>query len=53
MTEEDAKAEGFNSLEEFRKEWPKMTNHPLDIEETVTAYDFRNTEKQQEQSTKP
>ena len=53
MTEEEAKAEGFNSLEEFRKEWPKITNHPLDLEETVTAYEFHKTEKQQEQSTKP
>jgi hypothetical protein len=24
------------------------TNHPLDLEETVTAYGFRNTEKQQD-----
>jgi hypothetical protein len=53
ITKKEAKAEGFNSLEEFRKELPKITNHPLDLEETVTAYGFRNTEKQQEQSTKP
>ena len=53
MTEEEAKTEGFTIIEEFRKEWPKITNHPLDLEETVTAYGFRNTEKQQEQSTKP
>ena len=44
MTEEEAKAEGFNSLEEFRKEWPKITKQSLDLEETVTAYGVRNTE---------
>ena len=53
MNEEEAKAEGFTSLEEFRKEWPKITKQPLDLEETMTAYEFHNIEKQQEQSTKP
>jgi hypothetical protein len=48
MTEEEAKDERFNSLEEFRKEYSKITNHPLDLEETVTGYGFRNTEKQQD-----
>jgi len=31
----------------------KNNKSPTYLEETVTAYGFRNTEKQQEQSTKP
>ena len=53
MTEEETKAEGFTSIEELHKEWSKITKHLIDLEETVTAHGFRNTEKQQEQSTKP
>jgi hypothetical protein len=53
MTKEETKAQGFTILSEFRKEWSKITKHLIDLEETVTAYGFRNTEKQQEQSTKP
>jgi hypothetical protein len=51
MTEEEAKAEGFSSLEEFRKEWPKITKQPLDLQETVTAYEFHKTEKAKEPNT--
>lgn len=40
MTEEEALAEGFSNLEEFRKEWPRITKQPLDLQETVTAYEF-------------
>ena len=29
MTKEETKAQGFNSLEEFHKEWPKITKHPI------------------------
>jgi hypothetical protein len=48
LTEEEAKAHGFNSLEEFCKEWRKITNHPPELKETGTAYDFHNKEKQQD-----
>ena len=51
MTEEEAKAEGFNSLAEFRKEWPIINKQALNLEETVTAYEFHKTEKQKEQHT--
>ena len=51
MTKEETKAQEFNSLEEFRKEYPKITKHLIDLEETVTAYEFHKTEKQQEQNT--
>jgi len=29
MTEEEAKTEGFTIIEEFRKEWPKITKQPI------------------------
>jgi len=48
MTEEEAKAEGFSSLEEFRRELPIITKQPLDLQEVVIAYEFHKTEKQQE-----
>jgi hypothetical protein len=51
--EEEAKTQGFNNLEDFRKERPKTTNHPLDLKETVAAYEFHKTEKQQEPNIKP
>jgi hypothetical protein len=53
MTKEETKAQGFTILSEFHKEYPKITKHLIDLEETTTAHEFRNTEKQQEQSTKP
>jgi hypothetical protein len=53
MTEDDAKAEGYSSLAEFRKEWPLITKQPLDLQEVVTAYEFHKTEKQQESNVKP
>ena len=50
MTEEEAKAEGYENLEAFRKEWPQITKHPLDLKETVTAYEFHKTEKPKQQN---
>jgi hypothetical protein len=41
MTEEQAKAEGFQSLEEFKKEWKKITKKDWNPEQIVTAYEFR------------
>jgi hypothetical protein len=40
MTEEDAKAEGFQNLEEFKKEWEKITQKPWNPDQIVTAYEF-------------
>lgn len=48
MTEEEAKAEGFSNLEEFRKEWPQITKQPLDLQEIVNAYEFRKTKKEKQ-----
>ena len=48
MTKEETKAQGFTILSEFRKEWSKITKHLIDLEETTTAHEFRNTEKQQD-----
>jgi hypothetical protein len=45
MTEEEARAEGYENLEAFRKEWPQITKRPLDLQETVTAYEIQKTEK--------
>jgi len=50
MTEEEAKAEGYENLEAFRKEWPQITKHPIDLKETVTAYEIQKTEKPEQQS---
>jgi hypothetical protein len=41
MTEEQAKAEGFENLTEFKKEWEKITQHPWNPDQLVTAYEFR------------
>jgi hypothetical protein len=45
MTEEEAKAEGYSNLEAFRKEWPQITKQPLNLQETVTAYEFDRAAK--------
>ena len=45
MAEEDAKAEGFENLDEFKKEWEKITKQPWNPEQTVTAYKFQLIKK--------
>ncbi len=45
MTEEQAKAEGFQSLEEFQKEWDAITKQPWNPEQFVTVYEFTLIEK--------
>jgi hypothetical protein len=40
MTEQDAKAEGLDSLAEFKKEWEKISQEPWNPERVVTVYDF-------------
>ena len=45
MTEEEAKAEGFQNLVEFKKEWEKITKQPWNPEQTVTAYEFQLIKK--------
>jgi len=40
MTEEDAKAEGFNSLEEFRRAWEEIHGQ-WNPDEEVWAYEFK------------
>jgi hypothetical protein len=40
MTEKQARAEGFSSLEEFRKEWEVITKQPWNPDQVVTAYGF-------------
>jgi hypothetical protein len=45
MTEEEAHAEGYKNLEEFRREWPQINKCPLDLKEIVTAYEFQKIEK--------
>ena len=40
MTEEDAKAEGFNSLEEFKKVWIEIHGY-WDPDEEVWVYEFK------------
>ncbi|MBT0160641.1 ASCH domain-containing protein [Candidatus Bathyarchaeota archaeon A05DMB-2] len=39
VTEQEAKAEGFNSLEEFQQAW-KAINGSWNPDQTVTAYEF-------------
>lgn len=45
MTEEQAKAEGFQSLSEFKKEWVEITKQQWNPEQTVTAYEFQLIKK--------
>lgn len=40
VTEEQAIAEGFDNLEDFKKEWVAITKKPWDPEEVVTVYEF-------------
>jgi N4-acetylcytidine amidohydrolase len=40
VTEEQAIAEGFNNLEEFKAEWCAITKKPWNPEQIVTAYEF-------------
>lgn len=40
VTEEQAKAEGFQSLAEFKEEWVTITKQPWNPEQVVTAYEF-------------
>ena len=40
MTEQDARAEGMDSLEAFKKVWEKVSKKPWNPETIVTVYDF-------------
>ena len=40
MTEEDAKAEGFKNLEEFRRAWEEIHGH-WNPDEEVWVYEFK------------
>jgi hypothetical protein len=40
LTEEQVFAEGFDTLEEFKKEWETITKKPFNPEEVVTVYEF-------------
>ncbi|MCW4024943.1 MAG: ASCH domain-containing protein [Candidatus Bathyarchaeota archaeon] len=40
ITEEQAKAEGFQNLQEFKEEWEKITKQPWNPTQIVTAYEF-------------
>ncbi|MGD6807563.1 MAG: ASCH domain-containing protein [Candidatus Bathyarchaeia archaeon] len=40
LTEAQAIAEGFDGIEEFKKEWMAITKKPWDPEEVVTVYEF-------------
>lgn len=39
-TEADARAEGFRSLEHFKRMWPIYTKQPWDDDLSVIVYDF-------------
>jgi hypothetical protein len=41
VTEDQAVAEGFQSLAEFKEEWIKITRQPWNPDQVVTAYEFR------------
>jgi hypothetical protein len=41
VTEEQAIAEGFQSLSEFKEEWSKITKQSWNPDQVVTAYEFR------------
>ena len=51
VTEEDAKAEGFNNLAEFLEAWIKINGYLIPWQ-TITAYEFHKTEKAEEPNTK-
>jgi len=46
MTEEQAKAEGFQNLAEFKRGWEEITKQPWNPDQTVTAYEFHLVSKQ-------
>ena len=50
ITLADVKAEGFNTLEEFKETWAKI-NGNWNPDQIVTAYEFRKIEKAKEQNT--
>jgi N4-acetylcytidine amidohydrolase len=46
VTEQQAKAEGFQNLTEFKAEWVKITKHPWNPDQLVTAYEFELLKKE-------
>lgn len=48
ITLNEAQAEGFSSIQEFKQAWVAI-NGAWNPEQTVTAYEFHKTEKQEQQ----
>ena len=53
MTEEEAKTEGIHYHRRIPQRMAKNNKATHNLQETMTTCGLRNTEKQQEQSTKP